>query len=335
MQDQDRGAAPAAGRFVQVPRLDVRELLAEAAGRERAARRVLDACRGSGFFCVDGFLRHSGTHARLLQAMREFFDLPASDPRKQAVDVTGQADTRGWMPLFREPAYQPGTLARVESFDVGRPRRASNDAGYLANRWPRIPGFRSVVEEAWHQFTDIGMAVLEALGLALGSEPSFFAGRCRSQDLSTMRLLHYPGVRPGRPDDANVGIAAHTDFECITLISQTAPGLELQDRDGTWHDVPVGPDSIVVLLGDMLERWTNGALRATGHRVRNQPGQRYSVVLFFAVDDAVVVQPEQSLINPGDTPRYAPLRQRDHSRARLAEAEKNRDEYARTGYGIT
>jgi len=310
-----------------VPRIDVACLTGNESQRAQSARDVLDACRRQGFLCIDGFLRHRDTHEQLLMAMRKFFELPDTDPRKRAVDVTGKPDTRGWMPLYGEPAYLPGTLARVESFDCGRPRMSANDAGWSPNRWPRLPGFQAAVEDAWYDLTRVGMAVLEALGRALGTGPSFFADRCRSQELSTMRLLHYPGTRQ---DDANVGISEHTDFECITLISQTAPGLELRDRDGVWHDMPVGADSIVVMIGDMLECWTNGALRATGHRVRGDTGQRYSVVLFFAVDDGVTVEPHPALLRPGAAPAYPPVRQRDHSRARLDAAEKNRDEHARS-----
>lgn len=292
---------------------------------------VVEAFRRDGFFCVDGALSRSGTHSRLLAAMREFFGLPDSDPRKQAIDVTGQPDTRGWMPLYGEPAYEPGTLARVESFDCGRPRRDGDDPARPGNRWPDLQGFQGIVESAWAELTDVGMAILEAIGRGLGPEPRFLVEHCSSQDLSTMRLLHYPGPKPGSAanDPATVGISAHTDFECITLISQTAPGLELRDTDGSWHDAPVGPDSIIVLAGDMLERWTNGAIRATGHRVRSATEQRFSVVLFFAVDDGLEVAPADHYMRAGESPRYAPVTQARHSRARLKAAETNRDDYAR------
>jgi isopenicillin N synthase-like dioxygenase len=313
-------------------RIEFRDLLGDTRSRDRGARAVLDAFHRDGYFCVDGILGRSDTHARLLAAMREFFALPDSDLRKRAIDVTGQPDTRGWMPLYGEPAYEPGTLARVESFDCGRPHREGDGAARPGNRWPDVPGFRGIVEEAWNELTVAGMAILEAIGHGLGPDPGFLVNRCSSQDLSTMRLLHYPGQRPGSAanDPANVGISAHTDFECITLISQTAPGLELRDPDGNWHDAPVGTDSIVVLAGDMLERWTNGAIRATGHRVRSATEQRFSVVLFFAVDDGVTISPAGLYMVAGDAPRYAPITQAEHSRARLGAAEMNRDEYART-----
>jgi len=313
-------------------RVHVDTLLGDARSLDHGARAVVDAFRREGCFCVEGAMGRTGTHSQLLAAMREFFGLPDADPRKRAIDVTGQPDTRGWMPLYGEPAYEPGTLARVESFDCGRPRRDGDDPSRPGNRWPDVPGFRHIVEQAWTELTGVGMAILAAIGRGLGSDPAFLVERCNSQDLSTMRLLHYPGRNPGSAatDPENVGISAHTDFECITLISQTAPGLELRDPHGNWHDAPVGPDSIVVLAGDMLERWTNGAIRATGHRVRGATERRFSVVLFFAVNDGITVAPVEAYMNTGDTPRYAPVTQARHSRTRLEAAETNRDEYART-----
>ncbi len=58
---------------------------------------------------------------------------------------------------------------------------------------------------------------------------------------STMRLLNYPGA-PKKQDSllANLpvaGIAAHTDFECFTILHQSAPGLQIVGIDGEWVDV--------------------------------------------------------------------------------------------------
>ena len=293
--------------------------------RTRAAEQIRKACLDTGFFCVDNLLARSDAHRKLLAQMRHFFNLPDTDACKQAIVVTGQANTYGWMPMFQEPAYQPGTIAHLESFDCGRPQRAEIDPGRTPNRWPAIAGFRDDVHAVWEELTTIGMATLTALAEAFELETNFFTQRCNTQDLSTLRLLHYPAHTPSAAETANVGIAAHTDFECITLISQSAPGLELMDSHGDWYDAPTDDARLVVILGDMFERWTNGACRATGHRVRTRGWQRYSIVLFFGVNDDLTVEPQDQFVAAGETAKYAAITQREHSEARLREAGKNRE----------
>lgn len=318
--DAVRGSLPG-----PIPGVDANLLVPTAHGRDRALADIREACFETGFFCLDELLPRSTAYPAVLRHMQHFFSLPDDDPRKRAIDVTGQDNTHGWMPLYQEPAYQPGTLAHVESFDCGPSTRAPD----RANRWPDIEDFRTDVRAFWDELSEAGWSVLRALADVLTLERDFFVDRCNSQELSTMRLLHYPATDAADIDESNVGIAAHTDFECITFIVQTAPGIELRDVRGDWYDAEGCGDRVIVLLGDMLERWTNGRLKATGHRVRNRPFERYSTVLFFAVNDDVVVSPLDSFVSDSNPSRYEPIRQRTHTGAELERAELNRDEFAR------
>lgn len=66
------------------------------------------------------------------------------------------------------------------------------------------------------------------------------------------------------------GCGAHSDYGVLTLLATDGtPGLQIQSQNG-WVDVTSLPGTIVVNLGDMLERWTNGMFKSTVHRVRNK-----------------------------------------------------------------
>lgn len=312
-----------------IPGVDATVLATPGPDRERAVQGLRQACLETGFFCVDNFLARSSAFPGVMRQMERFFSLPDDDPVKQAINVADDDNTHGWMPLYHEPAYQPGTVAHVESFDCGRPADFAGGDDPRPNRWPDQPGFRVDVESLWREFNALGRDVFSGIEDALGLERNFLADRCRTQQLNTLRLLHYPDVNPEDASDSDVGIAAHTDFECMTFIVQTAPGLELMDVNGDWYDAPAGPGRIVVLLGDMLERWTNGLVRATGHRVRHRDFRRYSIVLFFAVDDAVTVSPLAPFISAENPARYAGITQREHTRQELERAERLRDEFER------
>ena len=127
---------------------------------------------------------------------------------------------------------------------------------------------------------------------------------------------------------ANVGISAHTDFECMTLILQTAPGLELLASDGGWYDVPGNDGRLVVMIDDMMERWANGLFSATGHRVRHTGEQRYSIVMFFAVNDDEIVAPLPAFVAENNPARYPAAGQREHLNRELEKAALNRDKPA-------
>jgi len=303
--------------------IDARQLMHDdTAERAAVVTQIRKACLETGFFYLDRVFDQSSVVADLLWQMQRFFGLPDDDPCKQAVYNRHKPGTYGWMPMFGEPAYQPGTVAHLESFDCGR---ESEPAKRLEgeNVWPDLQGFRHNTLAYWAALTQLGNSVLAAISQAAGLPSQLLPRNCSSQELNTMRLLHYPGHKTPA-NDGDVGIAAHTDFECMTLILQTRPGLELTDSNGTWYDAPAHDGRIVVLLGDMLERWTNGFFKATGHRVRNTPWERYSIVMFVAVNSDITISPLPQFISAANPAAYAGVGQREHIDNELRQAESNR-----------
>lgn len=99
-----------------------------------------------------------------------------------------------------------------------------------------------------------------------------------SQSRSNMSLIHYhpipqSDIRAGRARRCN----AHTDSGQLTLLFQdSVGGLEVCDRsnrDGQPPFVPVPPipGTVIVQLGDMLEKQSNGRWRSALHRVTAPP----------------------------------------------------------------
>jgi isopenicillin N synthase-like dioxygenase len=307
--------------------MDARQLVRlEAAQRKELVNRVRNACLGTGFFYLDNAFAGASVAANALQQMQRFFSLPDDDPRKIAVDNRRKQGSYGWMPMFGEPAYQPGTRAHVESFDCGLGGSAhSIKALEGSNVWPDLPGFRDDVGALWDRLVAVAASVLDVLAEAANLERGFLSSRCYTQELSTLRLLHYPG---GHSEDRlrDVGIAAHTDFECISLILQTGPGLELTDVHGQWYEAPAHPDRVIVLLDDMLERWTNGHFQATGHRVRRTAASRYSIVLFVAVNANEVIRPLDAFVSSANPARFDAVTQRQHIDTEVRRSEAYRAE---------
>ena len=101
-----------------------------------------------------------------------------------------------------------------------------------------------------------------------------------------LRAIHYPALS-GKEIKGEVRAAAHEDINLITLLpAATAPGLEVLDLQGRWHEVPCDPGTIVVNSGDMLREASGGYYPSTTHRVTNpedghQRKERYSIPLFL------------------------------------------------------
>jgi len=101
-----------------------------------------------------------------------------------------------------------------------------------------------------------------------------------------LRIIHYPPLSGTEPAGA-MRAAAHEDINLITLfLSATAPGLQVKDSQGEWHDINFDPGTIVVNTGDMLQMCSQGYYKSSTHRVVNPEGEaaklaRLAMLLFL------------------------------------------------------
>lgn len=235
---------------------------------------------------------------------KEFFALP--EEVKRRYHIPGGGGARGYTPFGTEKAKDAEVIDLKEFWHVGRSLPEGHPLSeYMApNVWPEeVEGFEEVFTALFAAFETAGARVLEAIALHLGLERGWFAPTVKDGN-SVMRLLHYPPLGDDAPEGA-IRAAAHGDINTITLLlGAEESGLELLTRQGEWKAVDVPDGALVINVGDMLDRLTNGKLRSTTHRVVNPRGEaarrsRYSMPFFLHFRPDFVIETLESCIEPG------------------------------------
>ncbi|WP_324826586.1 isopenicillin N synthase family dioxygenase [Qipengyuania zhejiangensis] len=256
---------------------------------------------------------------------KEFFALP--DAVKKAYHIAGGGGARGYTPFGTEKAKDAEVHDLKEFWHVGRELAAGHPLSeYMAaNVWPdEVEGFRETFTALYSAFEEAGARVLEAIALHLGLDRDFFAATVEDGN-SVMRLLRYPPIEGAHAEGA-IRAAAHGDINTITLLlGAEEAGLELLTTEGEWKAVEVPDGALVINIGDMLDRLTNGKLRSTTHRVVNPRGAaayraRYSMPFFLHFRPDYVIETLSGCIDPARPDDHpAPLSSHEFLLQRLRE----------------
>lgn len=259
--------------FADVPVIDVSGADAPAA--------IDHACRTHGFFALTGHGIAASQRQRLIGLARQFFALPAD--RKQEVSLArGGSAWRGWFPLGDE--LTSGVPDLKEGFYVGRELPPDPRPLHGPNLWPHdVPELCEAVTTWMAAMETLGQRVLAAMAAGLGLEADWFRTHLTADPTVLFRIFTYPPHPTGDAGRDRWGVAEHTDYGLLTLLTHDGtPGLEVRVGD-RWLAVPHDPDLVVCNLGDMLDRLTSGRYRSTPHRVRNV-GDHERISLPFFLD---------------------------------------------------
>lgn len=241
------------------------------------------------------------------QDLREQFDfgteLPAiwQDPRSRDANVVS--------------VPKPSDTQLVQ--EIGGNVSASRDFTQLywrlrgPNQWPDktdLPGFRTALTDYHDQVEALSYRFVhlieEAFGIPEGTFDHFFGRdeasppeRLNSAKATSnsylppqhrIKLLRYRPAPPGTQDGGQ-GVGAHKDSSgWLTFLYQVGDeeGLEVLSSSGQWLRARPIPNSFVVNFGNAFEAATEGAVKATIHRVI-APGPdsnvRYSVPFFMGL----------------------------------------------------
>lgn len=288
------------------------------------ARAIGTAYERYGFVVIRGHGVPARLTADFLDCYRAFFALPEAVKRRYHVPGTGGA--RGYTPFGIETARGAAHHDLKEFWHVGRELPAGHRySRYMPpNLWvEELPGFRELSLAMFAAFDAVGRTLLRAIARSLQLADDWFEPTV-SEGNSVLRVIHYP---PMPPDPAgSIRASAHEDINVITLLmGADEPGLEVLTKQGQWLAVDPPPGSLVVNVGDMLQRLTNGVLRSTTHRVVNPPSDRariarFSMPFFLHFNPDFLIETLESCVTPERPNAYpTPVTADEYLQQRLRE----------------
>jgi len=328
-----------AGLLDHVPVIDISPFVqGPPKAKPAVARRWANTCEQLGFLVVKGHGVPEDLLARAFATSAMFYDQPTAEKERWRAPVSGLQ--RGYQ------AFATRALARTigettppdlrESFQVGPvddhrdhfrhlPEAASS---YAPNVLPDTPAdFAATLVALYRAFERLSEDLLQIFAVGLGLPEDYF-GRHIRRHFSIMSSHHYPALQtPPAPGQLRTG--AHTDFGAFTILTptQAAGGLEVLLPGGTWHAVTPAPGELVINLGDMMARWTNGRWQSTLHRVANPPAgsttaRRQSIGYFMHPDFDAEISCIPTCLPPGEAPRYPTITAGEHIREKITASNR-------------
>ena len=284
----------------QIPVVDISGRTGPPDARAFAVDAFGTACRDVGFVAISGHGVERERVATMQKLAIDFFTQPL-DLKMRCCDRHGPNRFKGYVPLER---MATGRGSLIEIFQA-KPFETAEDAlaagvpadrvdEYSGNTWPDfIHDFHARWTEYYKTMTQLAAELFEMTARFFGAPPDYFEPLI-DHHVSDLALNFYPPQHE-TPDTTHLRAQPHTDFGTLTLLAQdSAGGLQIEDDNGEWVDVPVVNDTFVVNLGELMTPWTSGQWRATRHRVISPPAtseqeHRLSIACFHKPNYRAVV----------------------------------------------
>ena len=297
--------------MISLPVVDIAPFRADphGPGSAEVVDQLLRACHETGFVYITGHGIDPEADHELFAMAHEFFALPLAE--RQSLAIANSAAFRGYTTLGDERTN--GLADWREQLDVGPEEDAPTDPSAPPwhklrgpNQWPpSLPALAPTVLGWMEQIEALGVTALRALAIGLGQPIDCFDHAFLPESDVHLKVIRYPSRAQA---DAEQGVGAHHDTGVLTFIAQQAtydgPGLQVETADGFVDASPV-PGAYLMNLGEMLQRSTNGYLKATPHRVVSPvEGDRISIAFFFnprfeTVFEPIQLPPELAVNAPG------------------------------------
>lgn len=252
-----------------IPIIDIASTLSPSPeAKHDAARQIREACTTSGFFYITGHgVTESARQGILNQAQRFFAEL--SGEQKNAMSIRNSklgygyeavGDTSIAGDVETKEVWNFGYTADMDKTGGDGKYRNLDGTTHNGNLFPLeddLPGFYAAVKDYYSQVLELARHLFHLFALSLDLPEDHFDSMTTHPG-GIARLLHYPPAKQKKFEEEEIGLGAHSDYECFTLLlSSGVPGLEILSPSGHWHRAKPVEGSFIVNVADFMMRWTN------------------------------------------------------------------------------
>ncbi len=308
--------------FDEIPIIDFADSLRQQPGAKAAAAAAIrKACETVGFFYIRSHGVPEADVEQTFEIGRRFFALPLE--KKLSIHKKLSPQHAGYTPLLAENTDSSNDGDLHESFDMVSPLAlypAKKASGEDVNLWPQsLPELKGSLDRYFHQMLELGKRLFEMVALSLGLPEDFFRPHL-THPIAMLRINSYP-PQAASSDGHQIGIGAHTDYECFTILAQQPGITALQVWNGReWIKAPPIAGTFVVNIADLMQRWSNDAFLSTRHRAINISGAaRLSIPFFLGVNYDTTISPLPGCVSAERPAKYPPIIAGDYVLQRLNE----------------
>ncbi|XP_072322172.1 uncharacterized protein [Scyliorhinus torazame] len=260
---------------------------------ERISTEIIRAFRDIGFVYIKNTGIKDENVFEVMDISRRFFLLPRDIKQQYARSTDSETPSQGWIETESLNPTSSGELKEV--FNLSTISTSDN--------WPvkHVPEFTKCMESFFKSSEQLAIRILKVIAMGLSLEPDFFINKHTkigsNQNPTTLRTAYYPSIQKSSLKEHQMRCAEHSDFGTCTLLFQDkSGGLEVMNKSGQYCAAPYIPNTVLLNIANLLQRWTSDALISMKHRVPipqtddmlNSP--RQSVAFFVHPDHNTILE---------------------------------------------
>lgn len=221
-----------------------------------------DACKKYGAFFLENHNIEEKEVCLMLESSEHFFNKSKKIKSKYFANL--ENSYIGYRPIGFEVAKGTNNIEKCEQYKFGFINNEDIVDRVRVNELLDTFLYQNSFKDFWGKSQMISNKLLNIMANNLTLGDNYF-NQYLTKPMHQVGLNKYPKLKSS--EKLYVNMSSHTDMSLFTLLIENNHGLELF-FEGEYHLItPPKKNSIIVILGEYMEKWSGGEYKAVIHRV--------------------------------------------------------------------